>query len=832
MNIHNKLEYLKERKNYSGHAHSIKTHLKPILSKSNELRKRWMWELLQNASDLGNEINAEFEFLDNFLIFRHNGEPFTLDQAYNLIKPESSKDNKSTESKSVIGQFGTGFISTHILSKKIAVSGVVEHSEEDKYFRFSFNLDRSEREDKNFLIQSIKDSEKEYRDSLIEIEDYSPSDFDTEFVYQIDDTYSSIVGNQIIEDGFDSFLELIPFVFAFRPQLKKINIKDKRKGIDETWVFKRKDVETNIEDLELTLTVCKKNKEQHFTTTIGTIKNNETTIACLLEEIETNVFKVLEFPENSPKLYCAFPMIGTTEYNFPVVIHSERFVPNRERDGITISKYDLNNRERLVEAKDAFEKLFDIIEEYKWEESFNLCRISKVEIQDEDEKEWYRSKIFSPLKDKIYNTQLIELDSNLEVENYRKSLSEVYIPYYDRRASNSKELTEKIYDLAYYILPDQLPKKEHLLSWYNILDFELFENEKLDIDKLVQTVSGNSNLESFNEEHFTAHDEKIDYLTDLIQFLIEHDKESLLNDYAIIPNQNNELSLQKKLSFDFVSHKNLTDRYDEKLKEINYRLTGEDCKILLLHKDFEKIKNLIDEDKKINFKELLNQIDENLRNNKRNFQDEDDRLILKDLVLWYRNCGISEETLSSMLPYFSENQSKLYFNTKSAEELEFSFDIEISGKSEVLAKIAKSNLSKEDLNIIAENHELVTTFIKWFDQRDEDNPDEELGRIGEEFLNIQLCELFGENRVLWENKSEYDFRILEQDLQSTKYYIDAKTTGKGIGNLENVPFYMRVAQWDFLDREQAFDKYVIARVYKENTDFNVKYVKINLTKIK
>ena len=57
MNIHNKLEYLKERKNYSGHAHSIKTHLKPILSKSNELRKRWMWELLQNASDLGNEIN-------------------------------------------------------------------------------------------------------------------------------------------------------------------------------------------------------------------------------------------------------------------------------------------------------------------------------------------------------------------------------------------------------------------------------------------------------------------------------------------------------------------------------------------------------------------------------------------------------------------------------------------------------------------------------------------------------------------------------------------------------------------------------------------------------
>jgi len=35
-----------------------------------------------------------------------------------------------------------------------------------------------------------------------------------------------------------------------------------------------------------------------------------------------------------------------------------------------------------------------------------------------------------------------------------------------------------------------------------------------------------------------------------------------------------------------------------------------------------------------------------------------------------------------------------------------------------------------------------------------------------------------------------------------------------------------------LDREQAFDKYVIARVYKNGSGFDVKYVKINLTKMK
>jgi hypothetical protein len=99
------------------------------------------------------------------------------------------------------------------------------------------------------------------------------------------------------------------------------------------------------------------------------------------------------------------------------------------------------------------------------------------------------------------------------------------------------------------------------------------------------------------------------------------------------------------------------------------------------------------------------------------------------------------------------------------------------------------------------------------------------------FLHSQLRQIFGEDRVLWEDKSEYDFRILKTDLDKTKYYIDAKTTRKGIANTENVPSYMRTAQWYFSDREQAFDKYVTARVYKNGSGFDVKYVKINLTKM-
>jgi hypothetical protein len=324
----------------------------------------------------------------------------------------------------------------------------------------------------------------------------------------------------------------------------------------------------------------------------------------------------------------------------------------------------------------------------------------------------------------------------------------------------------------------------------------------------------------------------VNFYVDLVSFVIKKDKRSLLNKHGILVDQKNKLRTTNVLKLDEISHKQLNDDFDEKLKNIYASLTKKDCRNFLLHKNFEKIYDILEKEDKYYLKELAKDIDEELRNYEVNFQDEKFLLILKNLFSWYTTCGLSDETLKNLFPYFSQNKSQLYLNTKTAKELEYAFDIEISGKSEVLAKLANSSLSENELEIIAVNPKLVSNFIEWINSKQEDNPNEELGDIGEEFLHFKLCQIFGEDRVLWENKSEYDFRILETDLDNTKYYIDAKTTGKGIANAENVPFYMRTAQWHFLDREQAFDKYVIARVYKNGSGFDVKYVKINLMKMK
>lgn len=824
MNIQNKLRDLKDQKSYSIPAKRVMEHLKPILSKSNDLRQRWMWELLQNASDLGNNVKARFEITADRLKFSHNGKPFSLDEAYNLIMPDSTKDDETIHKKSIIGQFGTGFISTHILSKIIHIEGIIE--DDEQLYSFSFHLDRSERNDKDFLIQSIKDAEAEYRKNLEELEELPDDEFQTSFTYHIDNTYSSLKGQEIVNDGIESFKELIPYVLTFRPQLTEVEVIDRRNKTTK-FTFRRDEVKSDIEELIIIKTVYHKNGKHIDDRLIGNIIVNETEIAFPIEEIEESKFQLLPFFEECPRLFCAFPMIGTSGFNFPVVVHSEKFVPNRERDGIELTNFDEENRERLVEAKVAFKKLLEIIQEHEWTEAYNICRFTIPDIRDAETKKWFIKEVFNPIKEGVFNTKLIELERSLELEEQRISLSSAYIPYADRRIKDKEKIVETIYDFSFQVMAGQIPCKDHYLKWYETLDFEIFESEKLNIEKLCETISPKGNLMEFAEANNLTENETVKYFIDLVEFVIEQEEEEFLGKYNLLLNQSNVFTKIKGLKLDRVEHKGLKEGYDERLKDIYHSLSDNECRVTLLHKEFEIINNLIEKDDKYDFKELAKDTDEELRNFEGNFHDENFLIILKDLFNWYTTCGLSDEILTNLFPYFSLNKSQLYLNTKTPQELEYAFDIEISGKSKVLAKLANSSLSENELAIIANNPELVSSFIEWLNSKQEDNPDEELGNIGEEFLYHQLCQTFGENRVLWENKSEYDFRVLEKDLSTTKYFIDAKTTGKGIANSDNVPFFMRIAQWTFLDKQVASNKYIIARVFKNGEILDVKYLNLN-----
>jgi hypothetical protein len=56
------------------------------------------------------------------------------------------------------GKFGTGFLTTHLLSRIVEISGVYQNAfDSTKYHRFSLVLDRAS-EDKDVIIEKYKDA--------------------------------------------------------------------------------------------------------------------------------------------------------------------------------------------------------------------------------------------------------------------------------------------------------------------------------------------------------------------------------------------------------------------------------------------------------------------------------------------------------------------------------------------------------------------------------------------------------------------------------------------------------------------------------------------------
>ena len=87
--------------------------------------RRWVWELMQNAKDAKNrfdKVNISIFLSQTKLIFSHNGNPFSEDNLISLAQQVSSKDSDN-EDEEVTGKFGTGFISTHLLSNIIYING-------------------------------------------------------------------------------------------------------------------------------------------------------------------------------------------------------------------------------------------------------------------------------------------------------------------------------------------------------------------------------------------------------------------------------------------------------------------------------------------------------------------------------------------------------------------------------------------------------------------------------------------------------------------------------------------------------------------------------------
>ena len=138
-----------------------------------------------------------------------------------LISQVSSKERNQSPDNGITGKFGTGFLTTHLLSQKVIVDAFLQDKNEPLK-EIHILLDRSG-ETKEEVIAAVNESFRQLKESKeIDISVLEKTGgFNTRFLYELDDK-----GIEIAKSGLKSFYASIPYVFAFVEKINSIKVND------------------------------------------------------------------------------------------------------------------------------------------------------------------------------------------------------------------------------------------------------------------------------------------------------------------------------------------------------------------------------------------------------------------------------------------------------------------------------------------------------------------------------------------------------------------------------------------------------------------------------
>jgi len=485
-------------------------------------QKRWPWELLQNAVDVAKPSGVDCTFVlgENDLVFIHNGNSFEMRDIAHLIYHGSTK----TDDQSKI-RFGTGFITTHLLSRKPRVKGVLKDGQ-----KFEFELNR-EGTVWNQLEDNMDRIEQEFIDS-IEAEVVLSEEATVEYKYPL-----SSEGEQSAIVGLEALHTNIPFVLALNENLSSVTVIEK--NIETKWL--KGDYTEDANGIVKVVAIESTTGEQRKSYSVAIASEGLIQTALLLAKDGPEFY--LESMKEVPKLFYGFPLAGTEDFPLAVVINSSTFVPKEKRDGLLLGPYphdvNIRNKKLIEKALDLFQRLVE------WAARIECRGLSQLAmIRDLPEKEWLDSEWLKTLLAKVVvsleKLDLVETGLTSEGKPKLVSPQSAYIPYDD-----DAEVLEEIHKLALAFYRGKLPSSDIVEEWAMILNLWGFYlnaepammSEALTLSKLARTTSEFSSLENLQQElEGDPKPEAIEWLNRLLSLL--HKKETeLLQDHELVPCQ-------------------------------------------------------------------------------------------------------------------------------------------------------------------------------------------------------------------------------------------------------------------------------------------------------
>lgn len=397
-----------ERLEYEGYCNKIRQGLDENIDKSGV---RAIWELIQNARDLSQSARIKIELTSNSLIFSHHGQPFDYTSFRALVKQDSSKDRTGTD---LAGQYGTGFMTTHIFNRLVYVSGpfAVKKSKDEisGYVQIKdFALDRT-KVDTPEGPHIMKRQLMEVKDFCTNPMDNDINDDTTSFRYELTDSQIINISKQL-----GDVIRLMPFVLIINERIKEVEIDDNY--AKKHFRFKKSD-ERSSHCLsyagwsEFTEKVIREDCNA---------KTQEEYVCKSLQSGEGDIIIIPPFPkicgdvDKIPSLFLWFPLLGTENFGVNFIFHSKRFYPVEKRNNIMLPKSsdnkDKGNQNALV-LKEMMDILFDYYKDADNAESLSreMCEVSFPRFNDDEETQKFYDELQELWTSKIKDWKVIPAD--------------------------------------------------------------------------------------------------------------------------------------------------------------------------------------------------------------------------------------------------------------------------------------------------------------------------------------------------------------------------------------------------------------------------------------
>jgi hypothetical protein len=800
-NVITEIEAEERKQALSIPAKRLRDKLLPLKSKVEQSAKRWFWELLQNASDYNQSVDVRLEIDDNHVVFKHTGNPFSIQDVLNLISPDSGKD-KDEVKKENIGKFGSGLVSTHILSAEMRVSGAFKSENEDKLYKFDVLLDRSFYEDKEKLIESIETTKKGFREIHDSLEETEYSGFMTSFSYNLRKKLPGLSSSvDTVALGLEQIYDVLPYTLCFMSKVQSVEIVDNRaKANVRNFQIIRKQSSNSLQKFEI--------KENLQSTEIEFVKLK-------YQQVET-VYRheggaIQPLPKDISKLFCGLPMIGSENIGLPFILNSFEFEPTLEREGVEITPNDTKNLTLFKQAIELYQLLMNDIAQKQLDNAYYLTKLNYKYHGVEGSKNMYK-RDFVPLFQKKIESSKIVKNANGKLISF----SEMLLPYKEGKSFPD------LFKHASEIKNSRFPSLSSYEGWINATDFILFPKQKYDLKIFIEEISQTQQIQAFV---LSSNVSVLDWLRGVAS-MVNEENEDLFSHFAILPNQKGNLKKNKELFID--------KDVPTELKSIFNKLNSEEIELVLLDKSFNEFTNVVD--KSFDTSDICRKIDNLL---KERYSAEKGSTVsfslpLNDLYKWINGSTKLKKDLEELFVWFYPKRATLFMDTFGEIERDYAFTIVQSGKIKALAALAESEITPEELEYISKNPEAMSRLYALLQSEidDKQNANSETGEYGENLVFNDLRQKYKQSHsyeVIWSSKkgeARFDFEVKHKG--RTVLFVDAKTTMRGISNSESVPFFMRKSQWEFLPTIESDIKYLIARVFKKEDI--IKYLQINTFK--